>query len=123
MVFDVSVALTWVLFLALFPMAFFWLRRAHRIFFKRDYSEVAIKKGEPPKNPKKWAPFVGFLNLAVGIGSIWTILCVVFLGYHYDKWSAMAGTLIWSKIIVDFLIRQQAHPMKFGKKKREAAEA
>ena len=30
MKFDVSVALTWILFLALFPMAFFWFRRAWR---------------------------------------------------------------------------------------------
>ena len=28
MVFDASVALNWILFLALFPIAFFWLRRA-----------------------------------------------------------------------------------------------
>ena len=34
-----------ILFLALFPMAFFWLRRAHRIFIKKNYSEVALKKG------------------------------------------------------------------------------
>jgi len=32
MVFDISVALTWLLFLALFPMAFIWLRRAWRDF-------------------------------------------------------------------------------------------
>ena len=48
MVFDISVALTWVLFLALFPIAFFWLRRAWRILLRADYSEVAIKGGEPP---------------------------------------------------------------------------
>lgn len=40
MVFDISVALTWILFLALFPITFFWLRRAWRILAKGDYSEV-----------------------------------------------------------------------------------
>jgi hypothetical protein len=50
MVFDVSVAMTWILFLALFPMAFFWFRRAWRIVVKRDFSEVAIKRGESPPN-------------------------------------------------------------------------
>ena len=43
MVFDFSVALTWILFLALFPMAFFWLRRAWRILVRRDLSEVTLK--------------------------------------------------------------------------------
>ena len=59
MVFDISIAITWLLFLALFPMAFFWLRRAYRIFIKKDYSEVALKRGEAPADPKKWAPATG----------------------------------------------------------------
>ena len=51
MVFDVSVALTWILFLALFPMAFFWLRRAWRILYRRDFSEVALKRGVRAAEP------------------------------------------------------------------------
>jgi hypothetical protein len=53
MVFDISVAITWILFLALFPMAFFWLRRAWRIAIKKDFSEVALKHGVSPANPDK----------------------------------------------------------------------
>ncbi len=64
---DAGVILTWVLFLALFPMVFVWLRRAYRIFFNKDYSEVALKRGEPPKNPEKWAPFTGIINLTAGL--------------------------------------------------------
>ena len=63
MVFDVSVALTWILFLALFPLAFFWLRRAWRILFRRDFSEVALKGGEPPADAERWAPHTGIANL------------------------------------------------------------
>ncbi len=48
MAFDISVALTWILFLAMFPIAFFWLRRAWRIAVRRDFSEVALKGGLPP---------------------------------------------------------------------------
>ena len=66
MVFDFSVALTWILFLALFPMAFFWLRRAWRILFRRDFSEVALKRGEPPPDPEKWAPYAMAINLVAG---------------------------------------------------------
>jgi ABC-type phosphate transport system permease subunit len=117
MVFDISVAMTWLLFLALFPMAFFWLRRAWRIFFKKNYSEVAIKRGLPPANPKKWAPIVGILNLVCGSIAVWVIIAVLLGLYPYDTWSAIAGITIWSKIIADFIIRFQAHPIQFGKKK------
>ena len=122
MVFDVSLAMTWILFLALFPMAFFWLRRAWRIFVKKNYSEVAVKRGLPPANPHKWAPIVGILNLACGGLAVWTIICVLTGRYPYDTWSAMAGLTIWGKIIADFIIRSQAHPFNFGKKKKPVTD-
>lgn len=56
MVFDVSVAISWILFLALFPITFFWLRRAWRIAINKDFSEVAVKRGQPPANPARYAP-------------------------------------------------------------------
>ena len=128
MVFDVTVAMTWILFLALFPMAFFWLRRAHRIFIRRDYSEVALKKGESPPNPKKWAPTVGILNLLAGVVALWVIVGVplwiatgIKLGpfERFDSWSAVAGTTIWLKIFADFIVSRQAHPIVWGKKKKQ----
>ncbi|PLX71214.1 MAG: hypothetical protein C0602_02195 [Denitrovibrio sp.] len=118
--FDAGLVLTWVLFLALFPMFFFWTRRTWRIFVKKDYSEVALKRGEPPVNAKKWAPFTGIINLLGAVVAGWTIIGVVVLGYPYEKWSAMAGTVIWMKIFADWIIRMQAHPIKWGKKKKEA---
>ncbi len=117
MVFDVSVAMTWILFLALFPMAFFWLRRAWRIFIKRNYSEVALKRGESPANPEKWAPLAGLLNLAAGGMAVWIIGCVLMGRLPYETWSAMAGITIWGKIFADFILSRQAHPFTFGKKK------
>ena len=45
----VSLALNWILFLGLFPIAFYWLRRAWRILIKRDFSEVALKYGSDPE--------------------------------------------------------------------------
>lgn len=122
MVFDVSIAMTWVLFIALFPMAVFWLRRAWRIFIKKNYSEVALKGGESPPNPKKWAPIVGILNLVAGCMCIWVIISVLLGLYPYDTWSAMAGITIWGKIFADLIIRMQAHPFKFGKKKGRDTE-
>lgn len=122
MVFDIGVILTWILFLALFPMVFFWLRRAWRIFIKKNYAEVAPKRGLPPANPKKWAPYVGLLNLVCGGAAIWIIISVVLGLYPYDTWSAMAGMTIWGKIFADLIIRFTAHPIQFGKKKAPATD-
>lgn len=118
MLFNASIAMTWILFLALFPMAFIWLRRAWRIFIKKDYSEVALKKGESPPNPKKWAPVVGLLNLLAGAVAVAVIIGVAIGHWHYDTWTAMAGSTIWIKIFSDFIISRQAHPFTLGKKKK-----
>ncbi len=127
MVFDVSVATTWILFLALIPMAFFWLRRAWRIFAKGDHTEVALKRGESPSHPEKWALTVGLLNATAGAVAVWIVVGVpvwiatgVKIGpfQEYNTWSALAGSTIWIKIFADFIVRSQAHPFVFGKKKR-----
>jgi len=116
MVFDVSVALTWILFLALFPMAYFWLRRAWRVIVRRDFSEVALKRGEPPPNPEKFAPYTAVINLICGVVVVWVIFGVIFLGLPFDTWSATAGITIWGKFIADFILGRHAHPISFGKK-------
>jgi hypothetical protein len=109
MVFDISVAITWVLFLALFPIAFFWLRRAWRIIVRRDFSEVALKRGEPPANPAKFAPYSAALNLVAGLIILGVILSIVFAALPYALWSAIAGSTIWLKFIFDFAISRHAH--------------
>ena len=118
MVFDVSVALTWILFLALFPIAFFWLRRAWRIVVKRDFSEVALRRGESPANPARYAPFAAAINL-IGAGIVlFVILGVVSARLDYETWSAIAGSTIWMKFIIDFILSRQAHPV-VGKKRAQ----
>lgn len=109
MVFDVSVAMTWLLFLALFPMAFIWFRRAWRILVKRDFSEVAIKRGESPANPAKWAPYAMVINGLAGTAAVFVILGVAVAGLAYETWSAIAGTTIWCKFLLDFALSRHAH--------------
>ncbi|MEO8411898.1 MAG: hypothetical protein ABI478_15120 [Propionivibrio sp.] len=116
MVFDVSVVLTWILFLALFPIAFFWLRRAWRILMRGDYSEVALNRGEPPANARKFAPWTAAINL-VGGAIVASVIVNVALGrWAYDTWTAVAGLTIWFKFIADFILGRHAHP-SFGRKK------
>jgi ABC-type phosphate transport system permease subunit len=110
MIFDVSVALNWILFLALFPMAFFWLRAAWRILIRRDFSEVALKRGIPPANPEKFAPYAWMINLIAG-GILVTVIVLILAGQvSYDTWSAIAGSTIWCKLFANFILSRHAHP-------------
>jgi hypothetical protein len=130
-IFDPSIAISWLLFLALFPMAFIWLRRAFRIFVGGDHTEVALKRGLSPANPKKYAIPAGLINLTAGGVATWVIVGVplyVATGIQigpfpsYDTWSAISGVTIWSKLIADFLLSRHAHPYRFGKKKGAPAK-
>jgi small-conductance mechanosensitive channel len=109
MVFDVSVALTWILFLALFPMAFIWLRRAWRIVIKRDFSEVALKSGQSPPNPEKFAPYEMAVNLIAGAVVVVVIVTVMLGQLDYGTWSAIAGSTIWCKFFASFALSRHAH--------------
>lgn len=109
MVFDVSVAMTWLLFLALFPISYYWLRRAWRIIIQRDFSEVALKRGEPPPNPEKYAPYAAAINLIATAVLLYVIVGVAFAFLAYETWSAIAGSTIWLKIITDFALSRHAH--------------
>lgn len=111
----VSLAITWILFLALFPMAFIWLRRAWRIAVNRDFSEVALKRGQSPQNPERYAPYAAAINLLAGVVVVSVIAGVLTAAYDYATWSAMAGVTIWLKLIADFILGRQAH--LFGNRK------
>jgi small-conductance mechanosensitive channel len=109
MMFDVSTAVTWLLFLALFPMAFFWLRRAWRILVKRDFSEVALKRGESPSNAERFAPYEMIINLIAGTIAVVVIVAVALGQVDYDTWTAIAGSTIWCKFFASFALSRHAH--------------
>lgn len=109
MAFDISVAITWLLFLALFPMAFIWLRRSWRILFRRDFSEVALKRGESPPNPERWAPYELVINLLAGSVAAFLIVGVALGSLEYDTWTAIAGSTLWCKLFASFGLSRHAH--------------
>ena len=105
----VDLILTWVLFLALFPMTFVWYRQAWRIAVKRDFSSVALKGGESPPNPAKFAPFALALNLVAATVTLSVIIGIVSATLPKDEWTAMAGVTIWCKLIFNYAISRHAH--------------
>ncbi len=119
MVFDVHVAMTWILFLALFPISFYWLRRAWRIAVNKDYSEVALKRGEAPPNAEKYAPYEAVINLVGGSICVAVIFGVVSGEMDYDTWMAVAGSTIWCKFFLSFALGRNAHLNAELKRKEE----
>jgi putative exporter of polyketide antibiotics len=109
MVFDVSVALNWILFLALFPIAFFWLRRAWRIAVRRDFSEVALRRGESPPHPEKFAPYEVAVNLVGGTVLVAVIGLVLSGAADFSTWTAIAGSTLWCKFFLSFALGRHAH--------------
>ncbi|MBX3599709.1 MAG: hypothetical protein KF863_03745 [Rubrivivax sp.] len=109
MVFNPSIALNWILYLALLPMAFFWLRRAWRIAVRRDYSEVALKRGEPPANPARWARWQLLIDGTAGLVAATVFVLVPLLGLPFETWTALAGSTVICKIFLDFALSRQAH--------------
>ncbi len=124
---DPSLAISWLLFLALFPMAFVWLRRAWRIFIRGEHAEVALKRGVPPDRPERYAFPAGLINLLAGAVAAWLIVGVVLYiaggililpSPRYENWSAIGGVTIWAKLFADFLLSRHAHPFQFGKENK-----
>ena len=114
----VSLALNWILFLALFPMAFFWLRRAWRILARRDFSEVALKRGEAPADAARWAPYEMAINGVAGVVIVFVIFGVLVVGLPFDTWPAIAGSTIWCKFFAAFALSRHAHGFRSAGKKR-----
>ena len=106
---NIYMALTWILFLGLFPISFFWLRKAWKIGIKKDYSYVALKKGLPPENPERYAVFSVGINIIAGLILAAIILLVIIIGLDYDTWTAVAGTTIWMKFFAEFILSRHAH--------------
>lgn len=115
---GVSIAiLDWLFLLALFPVAFFWLRRAWRILVRRDFSEVALKKGVPPADAARFAPYEMAINLVGGVIMAGVLVAVLgFQALAREDWIATAGVTLWMKIFASFALSRHAHGLGRGRK-------
>ncbi len=118
---GVSVALLdWVFLLALFPVSFFWLRRAWRILVRRDFSEVALKKGVGPADSARYAPYEMAINLVCGVVMAGLLVAVLgFQAMEREDWIATAGVTLWMKIFASFALSRHAHGINLSRKARK----
>jgi hypothetical protein len=108
----------WLFLLALVPVAFFWLRRAWRILIRRDFSEVALKKGLPPPDAERYAPYEMIINLVGGVIMVGVLVAVLgFQALEREDWMAVAGITLWTKLLASFALSRHAHGIEFGRKK------
>jgi hypothetical protein len=111
----------WIFLLALFPIAFFWLRRAYRILVKQDFSEVALKRGVPPAHAEKYAPYEMVINLIGGAVMVFVLVAVLgFQALASEDWIAIAGSTLWIKLFASFALSRQAHGL--GPKSKNKAQ-
>jgi hypothetical protein len=101
--------LSWIMFLGMFPLSFFWLRRAWVIGIRKDYSYVALKRGKPPENPARYWKLSTLINLVSGVVLVSVILQIIFMGMAYETWTAITGITIWMKLFAEFIISRHAH--------------
>lgn len=118
----IDLAITWVLFIAIFPITFVWYRQAWRIAVNRDFTGVALKRGVPPPNPEKFAPFVMVLNLICGTILLGVVIGVATASLTKDEWTAMAGSTIWVKLILNWVMARHAHLSAAKPKKNKESQ-
>ena len=105
---NILLIITWIMFIGLFLLSFFWLKKAFRIGIKKDYSYVALKRGIPPKDPQRYATCSFLINLISGAVLATIILLVVLIGLSFEIWTAIAGLTIWIKLFSEFILSRQA---------------
>jgi hypothetical protein len=76
---------------------------------RRDFSEVAVRRGEPAPNAEEFAPFEMAINLISGLVILGVIVSVVTGAWTYSTWSAVAGSTIWCKFFASFALSRHAH--------------
>ena len=66
-------------------------------------------RGEAAPDAERFAPYTGILNLVAG-GIIVTVIGLVLgAAAPYETWTAIAGSTIWCKFVLDFAIGWHAH--------------
>jgi hypothetical protein len=83
---------------------------------------VALKKGLPPANAERYAPYEMAINMIGGIVMVGVLVAVLgFQALAQQDWIAVAGVTLWCKLLASFALSRQAHGLGPAKKKKDAS--
>ena len=68
-----------------------------------------MKRGEPPADAARWAPYELIINGIAGLILVFVIVGIVAGALPYETWSAIAGSTIWCKFFASFALGRHAH--------------
>ncbi len=116
---QVVFVFNWILFIGLIPLSVYWIRRGLKIWLKKDYSLVALWKGSPPDDARKYALYAAISNLGAGIIFLSVFSLVLLVGLRYNTWTGIVGITFWMKIFTDFNVSMYAHKIGIFSFKRK----
>jgi hypothetical protein len=85
---------------------------------------VALKRGVPPPDAERYAPYEMAINLVGGVVMAGVLIAVLgFQALERQDWIAVAGSTLWIKLFASFALSRQAHGLGPGRKKRAEIHA
>jgi hypothetical protein len=113
---DASVILAWLLLLLGVALAALCLKRAWTIIVRRNYAEVAVRRGASPRQPERWAPYAAGIHLVGGALMIGAVLCALLGLAPFATWTSAIGLTLWAYLFALSMLARTAH-------RREAVDA
>lgn len=104
-----SVVLAWLLLLLGLALAALCFRRAWTILVKRNFAEVAVRRGEAPADPERWAPYAAVIHLVAGAVVSAAVLAALLGWAPFETWSSAIGLTLWTYLFALHMLARRAH--------------
>ncbi|PPE69109.1 hypothetical protein IS481_02470 [Caldimonas thermodepolymerans] len=104
-----TVLLAWLLLLLGIALAALCLKRAWTIIVRRNFAEVAVRRGQPPRDPERWAPYAAGIHLVCGALMTGAVLAALLGLAPYATWTGTIGLTLWGYLLALHLLARAAH--------------
>lgn len=106
---DASVILAWLLLLLGVALAGLCLKRAWTIVVRRNFAEVAVHRGKPPREPARWAPYAAGIHLTCGGIMVAAVLAALTGLAPFGTWTSAIGLTLWAYLFALHMLARSAH--------------
>ncbi|WP_119153855.1 hypothetical protein [Caldimonas tepidiphila] len=104
-----SVVFAWLLLLLALALAALCFRRAWTILVRRNFAEVAVRQGQAPADPARWAPYAAVIHLVAGAVVLASVLAALLGLAPFSTWSSTVGLTLWIYLFALHLLARRAH--------------